>query len=74
VARKNPGVTIVRQAMQLMMASGMVPARVIKTLRPRELTYLCDLCDEMRVLRLCDDVFFDDDPEMEDEEEICPDE
>lgn len=70
MAKRTAGVTIVRQAIQLMMASGLQPGRVIKTLRPRELTYLCDLCDEMRVLRLCDDVFYED----EEEEDECPDE
>ena len=51
-----------------MMASGLTPGRVIKTLRPRELTYLCDICEEIRVLRLCDDVFYDDEEGDEDAE------
>lgn len=40
--------------------------KLLKALRPQELTYLCEICDELRELRICDDVF-DEDYEEEDE-------
>lgn len=54
---------MVRLAVRTMMTSGAKGSSVIKVLRPPELAYLCDICDELRSLRLCDDVFFDDEEE-----------
>ena len=54
---------MVRLAVRTMMTSGTKAGSVIKVLRPPELAYLCDICDELRSLRLCDDVFFDDSEE-----------
>lgn len=51
------------------MSSNLAPGDVVKVLRPPELSYLCEICDELRVLRICDDVFFDDEEEEEDAEE-----
>lgn len=49
-----------RVAVGLLIDAGK-PDQVLKVLRPAELQYLCDLCDALRDLRLCDDVFFDED-------------
>jgi hypothetical protein len=65
VAKKS-GASLVRLAVRTMMTTGTKPASVIKVLRPPELAYLCDICDELRSLRLCDDVFFEDE-EAEDD-------
>ncbi len=51
------------------MSSGYSPSKVVKILRPPELSYLCEICDELRTLRVCDDVFFDDEEDEEDAEE-----
>ncbi len=67
MAKKYPGAAL-RLAVRTMMASGMSPKGVIQTLRPPELTYLCEICDELRALRICDDVFFEDEEEDEDAE------
>lgn len=68
MAKKYPGAAL-RLAVRTMMTSGMSPKGVVQVLRPVELTYLCEICDELRVLRICDDVFFDDEEEEEDAEE-----
>lgn len=51
---------LARLAIRTLMSSGYAPSKVIKILRPPELSYLCEICDELRALRICDDVFFDD--------------
>ena len=65
---KKSAASLVRLAVRTMMTSGTKPANVIKVLRPPELAYLCDICDALRTLRICDDVFFDDE-EAEDDAE-----
>lgn len=60
--------SVARLAIRTLMTSGVTPNRVIKVLRPPELAYLCDICDVLRTLRICDDVFFDDEGEDEDAE------
>lgn len=42
---------------------------VIAALRPRELTYLCELCAILDDLGVCADVFDDDDDDDNDEED-----
>jgi hypothetical protein len=59
---------MVRLAVRTMMSSGTKASSVIKVLRPPELSYLCEICDELRALRICDDVFFEDEGEDEDAE------
>lgn len=51
------------------MSSGLTPKAVLKTLRPAELTYLCEICAELQGLGICDDVFFDEEEEDDDAEE-----
>lgn len=58
--------SIGRLAVRTLMATK--PADLVKVLRPPELTYLCELCAELQSLRICDDVFFEDE-----EEDECPD-
>ena len=65
---KKAGVALVRLAVRTLMTSGMKAGNVIKVLRPPELSYLCEICDELRALRICDDVFFEDEGEDEDAE------
>jgi hypothetical protein len=66
---KSARATMAMLAIRSLQTSGMTPAQVIKALRPRELAYLCDVCDELRSLRICDDVFFEDDEDESEEEE-----
>jgi hypothetical protein len=68
VARKKVS-SLARLAVRTLMSSNLAPGDVVKVLRPPELSYLCEICDELRVLRICDDVFFDDEEEEEDAEE-----
>ena len=45
------------------------PSDVLKVLRPKELTYLCELCSLLDELGACSDVEFPDDYEDNEEEE-----
>ena len=65
---KKTGAAMVRLAVRTMMTSGFKASNVIKVLRPPELAYMCEICDELRALRICDDVFFEDEGEDEDAE------
>lgn len=56
------------QRMLVRLLSRIKPKDVVKGLRPRELTYLCEICAVINDLGLCDDVFDDDNDEEEEEE------
>ena len=62
---KKSGASLVRLAVRTMMTSGAKGKSVLKVLRPPELAYLCEICDELRALRICDDVFFEDEEDID---------
>jgi len=54
----------VQLALHVMRTSGLSPKGVVQSLRPAELTYLCEICAILHELGICDDVF-----DFEDEED-----
>jgi hypothetical protein len=44
------------------------PKDVVKVLRPDELDYICEICDTLASMRLCDEAWYSDEDGDEDAE------